>query len=72
MAQIDSAAVPCAAGDELFLMSDGYAALIDSYPAYDDAALVEAIRARGLAAVAEELRAIEREDAACTRFPRFK
>jgi len=72
MAQIDSAAVPCAPGDELFLMSDGYAALIDSYAAYDDAALVEAIRARGLAAVAEELRAIEREDAACTRFPRFK
>jgi serine/threonine protein phosphatase PrpC len=72
MAQLDSATIACAPGDELFLMSDGYAALIDSYAAYDDAALVDAIRARGLAAVAEELRAIERADAACTRFPRFK
>jgi serine/threonine protein phosphatase PrpC len=72
MAQVDSARIACAPGDEILLMSDGYAALIDSYAAYDDTALVEAIRARGLAAVAEELRAIEHEDAACTRFPRFK
>lgn len=72
MAQVDSARIACAPGDEVLLMSDGYAALIDSYAAYDDTTLVEAIRARGLAAVAEELRAIERDDAACTRFPRFK
>ena len=72
MAQVDSARVPCAPGDEVLLMSDGYAALIDSYAAYDDTALFEAIRARGLAAIAEELRAIERDDAACTRYPRFK
>jgi serine/threonine protein phosphatase PrpC len=72
MQVLDSTSVAAALGDEVFLMSDGYAALIDSYDAYDDAALIEAIRARGLAALAEELRAIEREDAACTRFPRFK
>jgi len=72
MAQVDAASIACAPGDELFLMTDGYAALIDSYAAYDDTALIEAIRTRGLAAVAEELRDIEREDAACTRFPRFK
>lgn len=72
MAQVDTARITCAPGDEILLMSDGYAALIDSYAAHDDASLVAAIRARGLAAVAEELRAIEREDAACTRFPRFK
>ncbi|MBN8810331.1 MULTISPECIES: protein phosphatase 2C domain-containing protein [Sphingomonas] len=72
MAQVDTAGIACAPGDEVFLMSDGYAALIDSYAAYDDTALVEAIRARGLAAIAEELRAIERADAACARFPRFK
>lgn len=72
MAQVDNARITCAPGDEILLMSDGYAALVDSYAAYDDAGLVEAIRARGLAAIAEELRAIERADAACTRFPRFK
>ncbi|MEP9358694.1 protein phosphatase 2C domain-containing protein [Sphingomonas sp. KR3-1] len=72
MAQVDSARIPVSSGDEILLMSDGYAALIDSYAAYDDAGLVAAIRARGLAAVAEELRAIEQADAACTRFPRFK
>ncbi len=72
MAELDTARLACAPGDELLLMSDGYAALIDGYAAYDDAGLVEAIRARGLAALAGELRAIEAEDAACTRFPRFK
>lgn len=72
MAQVDTARIPCLPGDELLLMTDGYAALIDSYAAHDDTGLVEAIRARGLAAVAEELRAIEQADAACTRFPRFK
>lgn len=72
MAQVDMARAACAPGDEILLMTDGYAALIDSYAAYDDSALVEAIRTRGLASVGEELRAIERDDAACTRFPRFK
>ncbi len=72
MSEVAGASIACVPGDELFLMSDGYAALIDSYGTYDDTTLVEAIRARGLAAIAEELRAIEQGDAACTRFPRFK
>lgn len=72
MSEVAGASIACTPGDELFLMSDGYAALIDSYGAHDDTSLIEAIRSRGLAAIAEELRAIEREDAACTRFPRFK
>ncbi|MDG2533411.1 protein phosphatase 2C domain-containing protein [Sphingomonas sp. HITSZ_GF] len=72
MARVDTSRIACAPGDEILLMSDGYAALIDSYAAYDDAGLVAAIRARGLAAIAGELRAIEQGDAACTRFPRFK
>ncbi|MEH3103269.1 MAG: protein phosphatase 2C domain-containing protein [Sphingomonas phyllosphaerae] len=59
-------------GDDLLLMSDGMAALIDSYAVYDAAGLVAALRSRGLAALGEELRAIEHEDAACTRYPRFK
>lgn len=72
MTVLDGADMPCAPGDELILMSDGYAALIDDYGAFDETGLFEAIRARGLAAVAEELRAIEAADIACTRFPRFK
>ncbi|VXC45146.1 hypothetical protein [Sphingomonas sp. 8AM] len=59
-------------GDDLLLMSDGMAALVDSYAAYDAAGLVAAMRSRGLAALGGELRAIERSDATCTRYPRFK
>lgn len=63
---------PVARGDDILLMSDGFAALIDTYEAYDAASLAAAVRDRGLAALAEELRAIERADAACIRYPRFK
>jgi hypothetical protein len=66
------ARTPCAPGDELLLMSDGYATLIDDYAAFDNAGLFAAVRARGLAQLGVELRAIERDDAACTRYPRFK
>lgn len=62
----------CAPGDELLLMTDGFAALIDSYDAYDAGALMAALSGEGLAALATRLRAIEVEDAACTRFVRFK
>lgn len=72
MASLDRSHSPCAPGDEIVLMSDGFAALVDGYAAYDDTSLVAAIRARGLAAVAQELRAIETEDADCVRYPRFK
>lgn len=61
-----------ARGDALLLMSDGYAALVDAYGACDAAGLFAAVEAGGLAALAMRLRAIEQEDAACTRFPRFK
>ncbi|MEG8040688.1 protein phosphatase 2C domain-containing protein [Sphingomonas sp. LR60] len=64
--------VAVARGDDLLLMSDGMAALIDSYAAYDAAGLVAVMRSHGLAALAQELRAIERSDAACRRYPRFK
>lgn len=68
----DMARVAVATGDELLLMTDGMAALIDTYGAYDGGGLMTAVRARGLAALGEELRSIERDDAACTRYPRFK
>ncbi|MEH3101344.1 hypothetical protein [Sphingomonas adhaesiva] len=66
------ASVAVAAGDALLLMSDGFSALVDAYGAYDAAGLFAAVEARGLAALAVELRAIEAADAACVRFPRFK
>ena len=60
-----------AAGDELLLMSDGFSALIDAYNAHTPDSLFAAVRQRGLAALAIELRAIEAGDAG-SRFPRFK
>ena len=72
MANVETQRVPCALGDELLLMTDGFSALIDAYGAYDEAGLFAAVRERGLAALAEELRGIERDDAGCTRFARFK
>ena len=61
-----------ARGDDLLLMSDGFAALFDTYAAYDAAGLMARVLESGLEPLAEELRRIEREDAACLRYPRFK
>lgn len=61
-----------AKGDELLMMSDGFAALIDDYGAYDAASLFARVTETGLAELATELRGIENADAACRRFPRFK
>jgi hypothetical protein len=60
------------AGAELLLASDGFLALVSDYGAYDAASLMAAVRAKGLAALGEELRAIERADPQGERFPRFK
>jgi hypothetical protein len=72
MASTAFARIPVQRGDGLLLMSDGFAALVDAYGAYDAAGLFAAVEDRGLAAVADELRRIEQEDAACLKFPRFK
>lgn len=66
------AVVPAAPGDDVLLMTDGFAALVDSYAALDTAALMADLSTRGLVELAFELRAIEAGDTACTRFPRFK
>ncbi|MFG0631503.1 hypothetical protein [Pseudomonas sp. xss_2] len=60
------------AGDEVILLSDGFAALFDTYDVYDPAGFIAQLEAHGLAALAQTLRAIEQEDAACLRYPRFK
>lgn len=72
MASLETARIPCAPGDDVLLMSDGFSALIDAYAAYDQAALFDALAADGLAGLGEQLRAIEAADIDCTRFPRFK
>lgn len=71
-AHIETAGIACAPGDELLLMSDGFAALIDGYAALDEAGLMRALPDQGLANLAARLRDIETADAACDRFPRFK
>ena len=61
-----------AEGARLLLASDGFLALVSDYDAYDIAGLMQAVSGKGLAALGEELRAIEKSDAAGTRFFRFK
>lgn len=71
-AAMETLRTACAPGDELLLMTDGFAALIDSYGAYDAARLMDALPREGLAPLATALRKIENADDNCTRFPRFK
>jgi len=59
-------------GARLLLASDGFLALVSDYDAYDIAGLMQAASGKGLAALGEELRGIEKNDAAGTRFFRFK
>jgi len=61
-----------APGDEVLLMTDGFVALVDSYGVHDADSLFAAVRSHGLAALGVDLRRIERDDAACLRFARFK
>jgi serine/threonine protein phosphatase PrpC len=66
------AEVKAAAGDLLLLASDGLLALTTDYGAYDARGLITAARDRGLAALGQELRAIENDDAMGEKFARFK
>jgi len=70
--KIETAMVAASPGDEVLLMTDGFAALADGYGALDDPGMIAAMRRKGVGSVAAELRAIEAGDAECTRFPRFK
>lgn len=69
---VGRAVLPAAPGDELLLMTDGFAALVDVYGVFDDAGLMAAVSTNGLADVALQLRQIEEDDAGCSRFARFK
>ena len=59
-------------GAHLLLATDGLLALVSDYGAYDAAGLLQAAKEKGLAALGEELRAIENGDADGNKFARFK
>lgn len=56
----------------LLLMSDGFYRLVDTFGAYSDLSLFDAVERRGLASLLGELRGIELDDVECVRRPRFK
>ncbi|MEG3125313.1 protein phosphatase 2C domain-containing protein [Sphingomonas sp. GB1N7] len=68
---VHHASATIGAGDEIVLMTDGMAALFDDYD-MPLAAFVSHLRDDGLPELAVRLRAIERDDAVCLRYPRFK
>jgi serine/threonine protein phosphatase PrpC len=59
-------------GTLLLLASDGFLALVTDYDAYDAEGLLAAAKDKGLAALGEELRAIEAADPEGEKFARFK
>jgi hypothetical protein len=59
-------------GTVLLLATDGFLALASDYGVYSADSLMEASLSRGLAALGEELRAIEAGDSGGDKFPRFK
>ncbi|MCH4893947.1 MULTISPECIES: protein phosphatase 2C domain-containing protein [unclassified Sphingomonas] len=69
---VRTGSVTAVAGDDLLLMTDGVSVLTDAYAALDAAAMMTLLDQGGLLAIAARLRTIEAEDAACTRYPRFK
>jgi serine/threonine protein phosphatase PrpC len=59
-------------GSTVLLATDGLLALVSDYGAYNADGLMAAALDKGLAALGEELRAIEAGDAGGDKFPRFK
>ena len=65
--------VPCPAGSEILLTSDGFSALVDLYGLMDARTLVDAAVASGLEPLAREARRIETQvDPEGRLYPRFK
>lgn len=69
---LSSAKIDAPKGSLILLCSDGFLALASDYNAYDEAGLMAAIVEKGLAALGEEVRAIEDTDPEGRKFPRFK
>jgi serine/threonine protein phosphatase PrpC len=64
--------IKAAPGAALLLATDGFLALASDYGVYDADSLMAAALSNGLAAMGEELRAIEAGDGGGDKFPRFK
>lgn len=64
--------LPISAGARILLASDGLLRLVDVFRRYDTKSLFAAAWSGGLAPLFDELRALEADDADCTRFPRAK
>jgi hypothetical protein len=71
-AHVSRRVVKLAPGALILLASDGFLALASDYGAYNTDTLLAAAQNKGLAALGEELRAIEAGDADGVKFPRFK
>jgi len=66
------ARVPIAPDTPVLLASDGFLALASDYERYTPEVLLAAAQTRGLAALGEELRAVENADPEGLKYPRFK
>ena len=64
--------IKAAPGTVLLLTTDGFLALAGDYGVYSADSLMDAALSKGLAALGEELRAIEAGDVGGDKFPRFK
>lgn len=64
--------IKVAPGTVLLLATDGFLALASDYGVYSADSLMAAAQSKGLAALGEELRAIEAGDTGGDKFPRFK
>ena len=64
--------VPIAAGGHALLASDGLMRLVDVFRRYSAAELLSAAVDRGLAALIDEVRALEDVNSDCVQFPRAK
>ena len=60
------------AGTKILLCSDGFLALASDYKRYSAAQFIAAAQAKGLAALGQELRGIEKDDPEGIAYPRFK
>lgn len=72
LSQAQISACPEAGPVDLLLMTDGFSRLVEVYGAYDWDGLMNRALQAGLAALYDELRAIEAEDEDCIRHQRFK
>jgi hypothetical protein len=71
-AHVSRRVIKAAPGAVLLLATDGFLALASDYGAYSADGLMDAALSKGLAALGEELRAIEAGDIGGDKFPRFK